>query len=98
MGKPFPASSELVGTHSLTPAEELGLSGLGLDGRIRRFFYGLPAPTVVDLLERMTSEAFRRHLVYYRDGQPEAIRVMARPLGVMPEQLAYLNFVSLSIL
>jgi hypothetical protein len=98
MGKPFPAIRELVGTHSLTPAEELGLSGLGLDGRIRRVFYGLPAPTVVDLLERMTREAFRRHLVYYRDGQPEAIRVMARPLGVMPEQLAYLNFVSLSIL
>ena len=83
---------------SLTPAEELGLSGLGLEGRIRRVFYNLPAPEVIDLLARMTSEAFARRLLYYHGGQPEAIRVMARPLGVMPEQLSYLNVVSLSIL
>ncbi|HEX4148961.1 MAG TPA: hypothetical protein VHY20_08235, partial [Pirellulales bacterium] len=51
-----------------------------------------------DLLERMNREAFGRRLVYYRGGQPEPIRVMARPLGVMSEQLSYLNFVSLSIL
>lgn len=83
---------------SLTPAEELGLSGLGLDGRIRRVFYNMPAPEVAALLERMSDEAFRRHLVYFRGGQPEGIRVMARPLGVMPEQLAYLSFVSMSLL
>ena len=46
----------------------------------------------------MTVEARRRRLIYFRDGKPESIRVMLRPIGVMPEQLAYLNFVSITIL
>jgi hypothetical protein len=50
------------------------------------------------MLEQMNREAIRRGLVYYRHGQAEAIRVMLRPIGVMPEQLAYLNFVSLTVL
>jgi hypothetical protein len=33
-----------------------------------------------------------------RDGQVETIRVMLRPMGVMPDQLAYLHFVSLTLL
>jgi hypothetical protein len=82
----------------LTPVEELGLSGLSLDGRIRQVFYGLEAGVVVKLLEQIEDEAFRRGLIYFRDGKPEPIRVMLRPIGVMPEQLAYLNFVSISIL
>ena len=82
----------------LTPAEELGLSGLHLDGRVRKAFYAMPSATIVALSRRMTAESLRRHLVYLREGEPEVIHIMLRPIAVMPDQLAYLNFVSLTIL
>lgn len=82
---------------SLTPAEELGLGGSSLDGRIRRIFYSLDSPTILDLLERMEVEALRRGLVYYRHGAAEAIRIMLRPLGAMPEQVTYVHFATLAV-
>ncbi len=82
----------------LTPAEELGLSGLSLDSRVRKTFYGMPAATIVELAERMNTEAAARNLVYYREGVMETIPIMLRPIGVMPDQLAYLHFASLTIL
>ncbi|HWB14510.1 MAG TPA: hypothetical protein VG826_35125 [Pirellulales bacterium] len=82
----------------LTPAEELGLSSLNLESRLRKVFYGLSDETIVELTRRMEREAFRRNLIYSRHGEVEAIRVMLRPLGVMPDQLAYLHFVSLTLL
>jgi len=82
----------------LTPAEELGLSGLSLDSRVRKVFYGMPPQEISELAGRMTEESFRRKLIYSRQGQIEAIRVMLRPICVMPDQLAYLHFVSLTIL
>ncbi len=81
----------------LTPAEERGLSGLSLESRVRQVFYAIPPQTLVEIGERMVEEAFKRSLVYARDGQPEAIRVFLRPIGIMPDQLAYLHFVSLTI-
>src|SRR5580704_9523236 len=82
----------------LTPAEELGLSGLSLDSRVRKAFYALPPATIVELWERMNTEAHEQNLVYFHEGRPETIRIMLRPIGVMPDQLAYLNYVSLTIL
>src|SRR5262249_46144019 len=82
----------------LTPAEEQGLSGLHFDARLRKAFYGLPAERIVELSRRMTDEARARHLLYLRGGDAEVIHIMLRPLGVMPDQIAYLNFVSLTIL
>ena len=82
----------------LTPAEELGLSGLSLDSRVRKAFYALPAATIVELWERMNSRSPAQNLVYFHEGRPETIRIMLRPIGVMPDQLAYLNYVSLTIL
>ena len=82
----------------LTPAEELGLSGLSLDSRVRKAFYALPPATIVELWERMNTEARAQNLVYFHEGRPETIRIMLRPIGVMPDQLAYLNYVSLSII
>jgi hypothetical protein len=82
----------------LTPAEELGLSGLHLDGRVRKAFYAMPSETIVELSQRMIEESRKRRLVYLRDGRPEVIHVMLRPIAVMPDQLTYLNFVSLTIL
>lgn len=82
---------------TLTPAEERGLSGLSLDSRVRQAFFALPPETVVELDRRMTEEAFARNLIYLRDGQAEAIRVLLRPTGIMPDQLAYLHFVTLTL-
>ncbi len=82
----------------LTPAEELGLSGLSLDSRVRKAFYALPSETLAELIRNMTAESRRRHLIYQRDGVEETIRVLARPTGVMPDQLAYLHYVTLTIL
>lgn len=82
----------------LTPAEELGLSGLSLDSRVRKAFYALPPERIAELQDRMTEAALRRKLFYFRDGQQEIVRVLLRPIGVMPDQLAYLHHVSLTIL
>jgi hypothetical protein len=84
-------------TTTLTPAEERGLSGLSLDGRVRKIFYAIPPQTMVELAGRMVDEAFKRGLVYLRNGQAEAIPVFLRPTGIMPDQLAYLHFISITI-
>src|SRR3989304_1320035 len=85
-------------TTVLTQAEETGLSGLSLDSRVRQVFYAMPPQTIIGLAERMLGEAFKRGLVYVREGQTEAIRVFLRPTAIMPDQLAYLHFVSLTII
>ncbi len=78
----------------LTPAEELGLSGMSLAVRVRKAFYRLPEETILALVRRMDEEAVRRHVFYLRDGRPEAIRIMPCPVTVLPDQLAYVHFVS----
>jgi hypothetical protein len=82
----------------LTPAEELGLSGLSLAGRIRKAFYTIPEPELLGLIGRIREESHRRHLVYLRDGEPEAIRVLPCPVVVLPDQVAYVHYISLTIL
>src|SRR5229473_4249710 len=82
----------------LTPAEELGLGGLSLASRVCEIFYKIPPPHLVALLQRIGSESFRRHIVYVRDGKLETTPVLARPITVLPDQLAYLHVVSLTIL
>jgi hypothetical protein len=82
----------------LTPAEELGLSGMILAGRVRKAFESIPEPGLRALFQRLEEEAVRRHLIYVRDGQSEAIRILARPLTVLPEQLVYVHSVSMTIL
>lgn len=81
----------------LTPAEELGLSGLSLASRVRKAFYTIPESTLRDLLGRIQEESARRHLIYLRDGQQEVVRVLACPITVLPDQLAYVHYVSLTI-
>ncbi len=82
----------------LTPAEELGLSGLSLASRVRRAFFKISEPTLLELLDRVHEEATRRHLIYLREGQPETIRILPCPLTVLPDQLAYIHSVSLTLL
>ena len=82
----------------LTPAEELGLSGLSLDSRLRKAFYGMPAERVTEIAARLNAEAKALDMCYWRDGSADTIHILMRPIGVMPDQLAYLNYVSLTIL
>jgi hypothetical protein len=81
----------------LTPAEEMGLSGLNLASRVRKAFYSMPQASIVELLRVIAEESSRRHLWYLRDGKPETIRVLALPVTVLPLQRSYIHFVSLTI-
>jgi len=56
-----------------------------------------PEDRLVELIQRIRDEAFRRHLIYLRDGEAEAIHVMPMPITVLPDQLAYIHYVSLTI-
>lgn len=82
----------------LSPAEELGLSGSSLASRVRKTFYTISEPKLADMLRGIQEESFRRHLVYLRDGEKETIRVLPCPITVLPDQLAYLHYVTLTIL
>jgi hypothetical protein len=81
----------------LTPAEELGLSGMSLAVRARQAFYRIPEAEVLDLLRQLREEAIRRRVVYLRDGVPEAIRILPCPITALPDQLSYIHFVSQTI-
>jgi hypothetical protein len=81
----------------LTPAEELGLSGLSLAGRVRKAFVQMPEEQLVALMQEIRDESTRRHLIYLREGQLETIRVLPFPLTVLPDQRSYIHSISLTI-
>jgi carboxypeptidase Taq len=82
----------------LTPAEELGLSGATLDARVRRAVSHIPDSTLAHVARRLADDARVNELIYERDGVTEPVRVMLRPLLVMPEQLSYLHQVCTRIM
>jgi hypothetical protein len=82
----------------LTPAEELGLSGLSLASRVRKAFYTIPERELAQLIERVRTESLKRHLIYLHEGEIEPIRVLPCPVTVLPDQVAYTHFISLTIL
>jgi hypothetical protein len=81
----------------LTPTEELGLSGLNLASRVRKAFYQIPEASVSRLIYDIHEESFRRHLIYLREGQWDTIGLLPCPVTVLPDQLVYLHWVSLTI-
>jgi hypothetical protein len=81
----------------LTPAEEMGLSGLYLAARVRLAFANIPEEVLVRSMQRIREESTRRHLIYMRDGQLDTIRVLPQPLTVLPDQMAYFHSVSLIV-
>src|SRR5689334_16303433 len=81
----------------LTPAEELGLSGLAVASRVGKAFAKIPQRDLVALMRNVREESTRRHLIYLRDGQLDTIHVMPCPLVVLPDQLAYLHILTLTI-
>ncbi len=81
----------------LTPAEEMGLSGLSLASRVRNAFQKIPEAEVVELTRCIRAESGRRHLIYLRDGELDTIHVLPCPITVLPEQITYVHFVTLTI-
>ena len=81
----------------LTPAEELGLSGQALASRVHHALYRLGEDRLVHLVDDLRTEALTRHLVYLRGGEIEPIRVLPLPLTVLPDQIAYIHHVTLTV-
>jgi hypothetical protein len=81
----------------LTPAEEMGLSGMHLAGRVRKAFYTLKPATIVELMQRIRDQCTARHVVYLREGNTETIRLLACPVAALPDQIAYLHYVTTTI-
>jgi hypothetical protein len=81
----------------LTVAEELGLSGLALSSRVQRALYGLPEPELLELIERLRQGAMERHVIYLHDGAIEPVRILPCPITVVPDQLAYIHHITLSV-
>lgn len=77
-----------------TPVEELGLGCARLHARVGRALRALPAAELDALLERLEDLAVARRLVYLRDDAVAPIRVLARPVVALHEQLSYARFVS----
>jgi hypothetical protein len=81
----------------LTPAEELGLSGLSLASRVRKAFFRIPEERLRELALVIREESIRRHLFYLRDGLEEVVHVMPMPVTVLPQQLSYIHYVCLTL-
>jgi carboxypeptidase Taq len=75
----------------LTPAEQLGLAGAALDARVRQAVNYIPDSTLVHVAKRLADDARSNEVVYAHEGVLETVRIMFRPLLVMPEQLSYLH-------
>ena len=82
----------------LTPAEELGLSGATLDARVRRAANHIPDAELAHVARRLADDARANDLVYEHKDVSEPVRVMLRPLLVMPEQMTYLHQVCTRIM
>jgi carboxypeptidase Taq len=82
----------------LSPAETLGLSGAILDARVRRAVNHIPDAELAIVARRLADDALANELIYERAGVIETVRVMLRPLLIMPEQMSYLHHVCTRIM
>jgi carboxypeptidase Taq len=82
----------------LTPAEQLGLAGAALEARVRQAVNYIPDSTLVHMAKRLAEDARANEVVYAHEGVLETVRIMPRPLLVMPEQLSYLHHVCSQIM
>jgi hypothetical protein len=81
----------------LTPAEEHGLAGLALASRVQHALYRLTPTELAGIIERLRAGAVADHVVYLREGDVEPIRILPAPITILPDQLAYLHHVTLTI-
>jgi hypothetical protein len=81
----------------LTPAEEHGLAGLALASRVQHALYRLTPTELAGIIERLRAGAVADHVVYLREGDVEPIRILPAPITILPDQLAYLHHVTLTV-
>jgi carboxypeptidase Taq len=77
----------------LTPAEIVGLSGATLETRVRQAARHVTDAAFMRIAQRLDDAVREQDGTYEHDGVAEAVRVMLRPLLVMPEQLSYVHHV-----
>ena len=75
----------------LTPAEQLGLAGAALDARVRQAVNYIPDSALVHVAKHLADDARTNEVVYAHEGVVETVRIMFRPLLVMPAQQSYLH-------
>lgn len=78
----------------LTPSEEVGLAALRLAGSVRAAIQKLPEPRLRAVLESIAQRAQAEHLWYLHEGRPDTVRLLGRPLTVVPDQLGYVHSVA----
>jgi hypothetical protein len=81
----------------LTPAEELGLSGLAVASRVQHALHRLAPAELGRLIERLRAGALEHHLGYLREGDLEPVRILPAPITVLPDQLSYIHHVTLTV-
>jgi hypothetical protein len=81
----------------LTPAEEHGLAGLALASRVQHALYRLAPAELARIIERLRAGAVADHVVYLHEGDVEPIRILPAPITILPDQLAYVHHVTLTV-
>jgi hypothetical protein len=81
----------------LTPAEEHGLAGLALASRVQHALYRLAPAELAGVIERLRAGALADHVVYLHEGDVEPIRILPAPITILPDQLAYVHHVTLTV-
>jgi hypothetical protein len=81
----------------LTPAEEHGLAGLALASRVQHALYRLAPAELAGVIERLRAGALAAHVVYVHEGDVEPIRILPAPITILPDQLAYVHHVTLTV-
>ena len=81
----------------LTPAEEHGLAGLALASRVQHALYRLAPAELAGIIERLRAGALAHHVVYLHEGEIEPIRILPAPITILPDQLAYVHHVTLTV-
>ncbi len=81
----------------LTPAEERGLAGLALASRVQHALSRLAPAELAGIIERLRAGALAHHVVYLHEGEVEPIRILPAPITILPDQLAYVHHVTLTV-
>jgi carboxypeptidase Taq len=88
----------LSGGTMLSPTEALGLRGATLETRVRKGLRQVSDAAFARIERRLADDALASAVVYERDGAPEPVRILLRPLIVMPDQLSYVHHVTTRVL
>jgi hypothetical protein len=81
----------------LTPAEELGLTGLAVASRVQHALSRIAPAELAEVVERLREGALAHHLGYLHEGELEPVRILPAPVTILPDQLTYIHHVTLMV-